>query len=300
MRVYTDPGWATATAGQAVMGQPQNGGRAMRAAGYGQPPNSNPKPPAGNPAARRRPDNEAFYAQRHRLRVWAGVRNEVVHRLVEMNLRHSMHAWNVRRDRPVAPWAVGFLYTYATGTVYDGIELYQVAAATRLVDDDETLPGPAHLLYRLAGVAHERHRDEYGWFDPTALCTYRDQVPRTATYLGVAVSCLGNQAEPWEELRRGDSDDIPGHAYAVLADDGALLVKRGGRRDLRRVVVHATADLSHQYGLTGFRWIAEPDEVAIPGADPDVWEQLHGLHAIAGHQNPLPTLEPAPTNGRPA
>ena len=103
-----------------------------------------------------------------------------------------------RRDRPVAPWAVGFLYAYPTGTVYDGIDLYAVAAATRLVDHDDDLPGPAHLLYRLPGIAHERHRDEYGWLDPAPLCTYRDRVPATATYIGVAVSCLGNRAEPWE------------------------------------------------------------------------------------------------------
>ena len=77
----------------------------------------------------------------------------MVHRLVGMNLRHGMHAWNARRDRPVAPWAVGFLYAHPTGTVYDGVELYAVAAATRLVDDDDDLPGPAHLLHRLG-----RHR----------------------------------------------------------------------------------------------------------------------------------------------
>jgi hypothetical protein len=275
----------------------------MRAAGYGHAPSSVPRgadDPAAHrrasvdPTADRRAEQEAFYAQQHRLRVWSGIRNEVVHRLVGMNLRHAMHAWNVRRDRPVAPWAVGFLYTYATGTEYDGIELYAVAAATRLVDHDENLPGPAHLLYRLTGVAHERHRDEYGWFDPAVLCTYRDPVPTTATYLGVAVSCLGNQAEPWEALRRGDSDDIPGHAYALLTDETALLLHRGGRRDLGRVMVHATADLSYQRGLTGRRWVAAPDVSVMPGADPDVWDELYRLHVMAGHQNPLPTLEPAP------
>jgi hypothetical protein len=306
MQTHTHPGRAPASAGP-VMGQPGPVGRPMLATGDGHASAHYASRGADDPTARHAPveaaqhraaEEAAFRAEQHRQRVWAGIRNQVVHRLVGMNLRHAMHAWNVRRDRAIAPWALGFLYAYPTGTEYDGVELYAVAAAIRLVDHDQELPGPAHLLYRLAAVAHERHRDEHGWYDPTSLCTYRDPVPATATYIGVAVSCLGNRAEPWETLRRGDSDDVPGYCSTLLTDDTTLLLTRAARRDLGRVVMHTTAELTYQRDLTGRRWIAHPDAASMPETDPDLWDQLNRLHIMAGHQNPLPTLEPDPAVGR--
>jgi hypothetical protein len=230
--------------------------------------------------------------------VWASIRSEVAHRLVGMNLRHGMHAWSERRDRPVAAWALAFLYAYPTGTVYDGVQLFTVAAAVRMVDHDPDLPGPAHLLHRLGSIGDQRHRDAHGWFDPLTLCTYRDPVNESASYIGVGVSCLGTAAQPWEQLRRGSTDDIPGHCYALLNDGGVLLLTRAPRADLGRVAVHGTGDLSFQHDVTSRRWVTHPDVRSMPESDPDVWDQLHALHLMAGHQQPVPTLEPQPGGGQ--
>ena len=293
----------------APMRQPGPEERPMRATGYGNVPapsgassgHAGPPlrhaPAEAGPALSARDEEAALRESQKPARVWAGVRSEVAHRLVGMNLRHGMHAWSVRRDRPVAAWAVAFLYAHPSGTVYEGVQLFTVAAAVRMVDHDPDLPGPAHLLHRLVAIGDQRHRDEYGWFDPLAMCTYRDPVPATASYIGVGVSCLGTTAQPWEQLRRGDTDDIPGHCYALLNDGAALLLTRGSRGDLGRVVVHGTADLSFQHDLTSRRWVTHQDVGSMPEADLDVWEQLHGLHVMAGWQNPVPTLEPEPVAG---
>src|SRR5262245_48528278 len=140
MHAHTHPGATTAAAGPVVMGQARRGGTPMRPDGDGHVPPYSASQPADHPATPRRApvfgsgqhragvrptdpaatqEQAAFLVEQHRQRVWAGIRHEVVHRLVGMNLRHAIHAWSVRRDRPVAPWAVGFLYAYPTGTVYD-------------------------------------------------------------------------------------------------------------------------------------------------------------------------------------
>jgi hypothetical protein len=214
MQATTRPANLTGSAGYAPMGQPGPGGRPLHAPGYGQIPvprnaavgHGRPPlrhgPPETGPPPSARDEEAAFYEAQHRARMWAGVRSEVAHRLVGMNLRHAMHAWSVRRDRPVAAWAVAFLYSFPSGTVYDGVHLFTVAAAVRMVDHDPDLPGPAHLLHRLAGIGDQRHRDAHGWFDPLTLCTYRDPVATTASYLGVGVSCLGTTARPVRSTRR--------------------------------------------------------------------------------------------------
>ena len=293
MRMTGHADQATMVMGPMLMGQPIAGPPPLRAPGYGYMP---PQRHAADQAHQR--EREAYVDEQVGLRAWAGVRSEVVHRLVGMNLRHSMRAWTMRRDRPVAPWAVGFLYAYPTGTVYEGVALYRVVAATRLVDHDDELPGPAHLLDRLADVADQRSRDEHGWFDPTRMCTYRDSVPEAATYLGAALSCLGTAAEPWDTLRQGDSDDIPGHGYALLTDDTALMFTRTTRRHLRRVTIYTTTPVGYQDHRSDRQWRAHDTVHSIPNTDLDVWDQLYRLHVLAGRQRPQPTLEPEPGRGR--
>jgi hypothetical protein len=309
MHSTTRPGNTTSSTSFAPMGQPGHGGRPMHAAGYGHvaAPGSSTSgysrpplrhaPPATGPTRSAQDEEAAFYAAQERARMWAGIRSEVGHRLVGMNLRHAMHGWSARRDRPIAAWAVAFLYAYPSGTVYDGVRLFSVAAAVRMVDHDLDLPGPAHLLHRLRTIGDQRHRDQYGWFDPLSLCTYRDPVATTASYVGVGVSCLGTAAQPWEQLRRGSTDDIPGHCFALLNDGVALLLTRAPRSDLGRVVMHGTGDLSFQHDVTTRRWVTHLDVRSMPESDLDVWDQLHDLHVMSGHQQPVPTLEPEPAGG---
>jgi hypothetical protein len=231
-------------------------------------------------------------------RMWAAMRSEVVHRLVGMNVRHALHAWHERRGRPVAPWAVAFLYAHPSGTVYDGVTLHTVVAGCRMVDDDPELPGAAHLLHRLVAVGNSRHRDAQGWFDPLTMCTTRDPTPIAAGYVGVGLSILGNHATPWDRLRRGDTDDIPGHCYALLTNHSALLLTRARRSDLSRVAVHSTGNLSYQHEITGRRWVPHADVSSMPESDLDVWDQLNDLHRLAGDQYPVPALYPDGSSGR--
>lgn len=124
MYATTHPGSRVGSAGEALMSQPQP----IRAPGYGHVPPSAASPdrerstPPEHAAAQagrgasndRQPPDERAAAREawYHARVWAGIRTEVAHRLVGMNVRHGMHAWAARRNRPVAPWAVAFLYTH--------------------------------------------------------------------------------------------------------------------------------------------------------------------------------------------
>jgi hypothetical protein len=106
------------------------------------------------------------------------------------------------------------------------------------------------------------------------------------------LSVLGNPAQPWEELRRGDSNDIPGHCYAVLTDGTFMLVDRAPRAQLSRVTVHATVPVPSLEGSTFRRWrhYRTVEEIR---ADNDIWEQLYALHCLIGDPDLPPMLVPA-------
>ena len=286
MRLTTEAGLTTTVTGPMLMGQP--GRRPAAVARCRVRPRTRrrkaPPPIRGRSGER---EWQAYVEEQARLRMWAGVSHEVVHRLVGMNLRHGMHAWSVRRDRPVAPWAVGFLYAYPTGTVYDGVALYRVVAATRLVDQDDELPGPAHLLYRLAEIGRPAptRRARLARPDPTVHLPrpgsrHRDlhrrrRCPAWAPRLSRGTRFAGATATT-----------SPGTATPCSPTTPRCMFTRAGRRDLRRVAVHATADLSHQHHRTGRRWVAHHNVQSMPDTDLDVWDQLYRLHVLAGHQRP--------------
>ena len=241
----------------------------------------------GGPAVQ----DDAARAERESGWVWANIRARVVDRLLRMNVRHGLHAWEYRRDRPVAPWAVAFLYARPLPP-RDGEPVhYAVAAATRMVNDDPDLPSAAHLLLRLTELARDRYLIPAGRFDPTVMTTHQDPVDTTAFYLGVGLSCLGLPDTPWAQLSRGDSNDIPGQGLALLTDGTALLVERGTRRDLNLVTLHATAPLTVEHGLRDRSWIHHDTVTTVP-APVQVWEQLHALHTVTGGQPHPPTLDP--------
>jgi hypothetical protein len=231
----------------------------------------------------------AAQAEREQQRAAALTRAETVSRLTLLNVRHAMTAWDVRRDQPIAPWALAVLFAEPTpGRVPD------IKAAARLVNEDPDIPSAAHLVQRLRTLIADRYVPPRQPFDVSSIASYIDSVQTPAPYLGVALSVLGNPAQPWEELRRGDSNDIPGHCYTVLADGSFLLVDRAPRRDLSRVTVYATVPVPDQPYLTGSsfrRWRHYPTVEAI-GADEETWHQLHILHCLIGDPQHQPVLTP--------
>jgi hypothetical protein len=230
-------------------------------------------------------------AQRERDVIWPSVRNQTVDRLLRMNIRHAAFAWEVRRDRPVAPWAVAFLYTQPLPDGAGAPRYRAVAAATRMILEDSDLGGPAHLLFRLTELARDRYLAQSGEFDPVVMTTHQDPVEVPAPYLGVGLSCLGRPGQPWSELRRGDSGDIPGQGFAILADGSVMLIDRAARRDLSRVMVHSTGELSFPDGAALRPWTRHRTVESIP-APMEIWEQLHWLHVVTSSQPHPPILNP--------
>ncbi len=232
--------------------------------------------------------------------VWASLRNQAIDRLHGMNWRHAAHAWQVRRDRPVAPWGVAFLYARPLPAEPGWPRYCAVAGATRMVNEDRDIAEPAQLLFRLVGLARHRYLAKTGVFDPTVMATFKDRISVPATYLGVGLSCLGDTMTAWEELRRGDSDDIPGECFGLLRDGTALYFHRAARRDLGKLRVHSTGDLSLQPGGGVFGACTYHDRYESMPGPADVWEQLHALHTVAVSQPQLPVLNPSTASREPA
>src|SRR5690349_21257281 len=82
--------------------------------------------------------------------VTAMIRNRVIDRMIRMSVRHGAHAWRHRRDRPVGPHAVAFLYAdpVPKDTPQDR-QFFDVAAATRMVGEHPDVADLPRLLYRL-------------------------------------------------------------------------------------------------------------------------------------------------------
>lgn len=226
--------------------------------------------------------------------VAASVRNQVVDRLVRMSVRHAAHAWRHRRDRPVAPHAVGFLYADPVPTPQAQTrQFFKVVAATRMVNDDPSVRDLPRLLYRLTALARDRYLPTPGGFDPaTHMTNHHDEASGTAQYIGLGVSTLDTPAGMWDEIQTAaaGTDDLPGRGYALLLDHTAILVDRAANREAYGTVsVRSTGDLNVAWGLAGRMWIRHPDVSSMP-APLDVWERMHELHTLTLHQRQRPTL----------
>ena len=222
----------------------------------------------------------------------ASVRNQVVVRLVRMNLRHAAHAWEHRRDRPVAPHAVCFLYVDRRPAEAQG-EFLEVVAATRMFNDDPTVQDLPRLLHRLTVLARDRYAGTPGGFDPAVQMTgHHDQSSGAATYIGLGVSTLDTPAGGWAQMQQAATgpEDIAGRCLALLTDHTAMVLDRGASRDaFGAVSVHSTTDLNVAPGLAGRAWIHHRDVSTMP-ASADVWDRLHELHMVTVNQPHRPTL----------
>jgi hypothetical protein len=93
--------------------------------------------------------------------VAASVRNQVVVRLVRMNLRRAAHAWEHRRDRPLAPLAVCFLSADGRSVMGQG-EFLEVVAGHADVQRRPECAGPASVVAPVDGVGPRPVRGNTG------------------------------------------------------------------------------------------------------------------------------------------
>jgi len=226
--------------------------------------------------------------------VASSVRNQAVDRLVRMSVRHAAHAWRHRRDRPVAPNAIAFLYADPV-PIPDSqqVQYFKVVAATRMVNDDPAVRDLPRLLYRLTTLARERYLPTPGGFDPaTHMTNHHDPASGSAQYIGLAMSTLDTPAGSWDDAQNTavGTEDLPGRGYALLVDHTAILVDRAATREAYGTIsIHSTGDLNVAWGMAGRMWIRHPDVSSMP-APPDVWERMYELHALTLNQPHRPTL----------
>jgi len=224
----------------------------------------------------------------------SSVRNQVVDRLLRMSVRHAAHAWRHRRDRPIAPNAIAFLYADPV-PIADGqqVQYFKVVAATRMVNDDPTVRDLPRLLHRLAALARERYLPTPGGFDPaTHMTNHHDQASGSAQYIGLAISTLDTPAGSWDEIQSTatGTEDLPGRGYALLVDHSAILIDRAANREAYGTIsIHSTGDLNVAWGMAGRMWIRHPDVSSMP-APPDAWERMYELHALTLNQPQRPAL----------
>lgn len=218
-----------------------------------------------------------------------GIRHQVVDRLVSMSARQAEHAWRRRRDRPVGPHAVAFLYLDRTGET----DLFHVKAATRMVDDGPDVRDLPGLLDRLATLARDRYASTPGGFDPKVHMTNRhDRASGQAQYIGVGVSTLDTPTGSWEQVQgtARDAADVPGRCYVILSDGTVMLIDRQPQRSgFGAVHVHSTHSLGPPSGLPSRSWALYEYVVQMRAPMP-VWDRLYELHMVTYRQPVRPML----------
>ena len=151
-------------------------------------------------ARERRPSDPVEAATRG----WVTIRNNALSRVRRMAHGHVRLAVNPPRGRVPGPHALAYLYAWHAQNSTQQWPIFDVAAATRLVDDTEdTQPGHnvrdlPPLLYGMWEVVRDRVAD--GGFDPrVSMADRSDDMGREATFVGIATSSLGDPRLPWDQ-----------------------------------------------------------------------------------------------------
>jgi len=137
---------------------------------------------------------------------WISIRNAAIGRLRKLSHGHSTLAIEPPKGRVPGPHALAFLYAYHSQTSTAKTPRYEIAGATRVVDDNEaTKPGHnvrdlALFLAGMVDVAWDRIRE--GGYDPrTSMADRADPMPPRAEFVGIAVSSLGDPDTEWSRAR---------------------------------------------------------------------------------------------------
>jgi hypothetical protein len=200
---------------------------------------------------------------------WTNIRNEALARMRKLSHNHGTLAIEPPRGRVPGPHALAFLYAYHAPHSQPDRPAYQVAAATRLVDDsDDTRPRHnvrdlTAFLDSLIEVAHDRIAD--GSFDPRiSMADRADEMPRWAEFVGIAVSSLGRPGEDWGRQRTGSTIgmNLPARWVIRLIDGTWIEVNRPVGEV--QVQIYSTAPLGSAH-----YWHRMPADYRPPQGSPE-------------------------------
>ena len=215
---------------------------------------------------------------------WAGLRRQVLDRLLLMNGNHAIEAHNrLHTKGALAPHGIALFYADDTAGQYTLRTVTRLFFAGKEADD---LPV---LLAELTGVAAANVRAAAAsgqrW-DPRgpdrSMVNGGDMdMDRRAAYIGVGVSTLNTPGRDWYRFAATTDTgyDIPGRGIALLADGTAL------RRERRRTGT-ATTDIDTFTNKTldpqqrGTRyWNGMPYQ-ELDESLRETWHRLHALHEV--------------------
>jgi hypothetical protein len=204
-----------------------------------------------------------------------------------MSARHGEYAWVQRRNRPVGPHALAFLYADPVSG-NQGV-WWHVVAATRMVHDDARTRHLPRLLHRFARLGRERYVGGPGGFNPGVQMSNRhDPCSGLAEYIGVGVSTLDTPGRDWAQAQAtaGEAGEVAGRCFVVLGDGTGMVIDRAGELDGGGVVVASTMPLT---SAPGRRVVAAPGLWATPELA-QVWEPLWQIHTLAWDQPDRPRI----------
>jgi hypothetical protein len=211
---------------------------------------------------------------------WISIRNAAIGRLRKLSHGHSTLAIEPPRGRVPGPHALAYLYAFHSPMSSAGSPVYEVAGATRVVDDnDATQPGHnvrdlALFLAGMLDVAWDRVRE--GGFDPRTSMTDRaDPMPARAEYVGIAVSSLGEPGEDWsrsrlEAIARGGllALNLPAFGLIRLVDGTWIsTVRPPGEVHMR---IRSSEHLDWP-GRATYGWTLLPQGYVPPQGSPEYW-----------------------------
>jgi hypothetical protein len=207
----------------------------------------------------------------------AALRGEVAVRLRSMNGMHATHARDTygRKDE-LAPYAVAFFWAEAfelpDQASPDGSRtVYELRTGTRLLLSGPMAADPVTVLAELTRVASRSGPDPWA-----RMIDRGDKRSRRAEPIGVGLSSLDVPGRRWvDRAHRADGPlDVPGRAFALLADLSAILVERPSPTDRARTVRIRSSRVMTSMSL----WLADS---SLPAwhhpTDGPVWTALYHL-----------------------
>jgi hypothetical protein len=161
--------------------------------------------------------------------VTTALRLRAVMRMLGMNSKHGLHAWDRRRNDPLGPHGIAFLYA---DPVPGRQDLFELRAGTRLFLDGEDVRDLHRVVYEINDVARRRIlANPHQSVVPHLVNRFDDDLTSAATYYGVAVSSLDGMDGTWADVLKtaNGPQEVGGRCYILLADECRIIMDRPAR-----------------------------------------------------------------------
>lgn len=218
------------------------------------------------------------------LRRWRvhDLRWQVFHRLRQLSVNHAGQAWQRRYRAPLAPYALGYVFTQPAADVAGGAaRVTVVRAATRLWKAGPESRHPISLLRVLTEQALGRD-PRLGWDLREEIANRCDDgMADDAVYAGLGLSSLDTHTGTWAQVCQtaGSELDIPGlivylstqpadPAAADLGEHQVFVADRRSATDLNATTIHSHGGLDTFQGSAPY---------------PVAEVSLHTLYHESGH-----------------